>query len=208
MNNNILTFNKNENRYEVSYICIRWLNELLVSFVLLERKVKEEIVRNTQVNPEEAIHYTDLQELFDYRVSDTTQERKNQVLQSLCHSSSLQSLLDQEFRHTFEFFGYSEEAVRQQFDRISCYSRVSPSEEISCMADSRVTMKRKDVFDLFVEWVCQHPLNVPASDLSPHQQLACSFEVFLPFFFSLAVLQAAYEVFVMAKKNEMSWNMM
>lgn len=162
-------------------------------------------IGDMQVRPE-VMDYSDLQELFEYRVNDTTREKQEQVLQYLCPHSSLQSSLGKEFRSAGEFAGYSEEEVCRQFSRVSCYSQISPYEEMRCVANSTtLSMKRRDIFDLFVEWVCQHPLNVPALGLSPHQQLSCSFEMFLPDFFALAVLQVTYEVFVIVKKNGMSW---
>ena len=61
-----------------------------------------------------------------------------------------------------------------------------------------------DLFDLLVEWVLEHPFDLPDATLSPMQRLQCSFAAHLPGFFALAVVQAAYEVFVVAKKNGLS----
>ncbi|KAK8829262.1 hypothetical protein WA577_004528, partial [Blastocystis sp. JDR] len=178
-----LSFNEESKRYEISSLCVRWLNELLLSFALLEKKaVQDEVMRNAE-----------LDELFEYRRNVTTEQNQACVIHSL-HEA---------FRSSDGTPRFSEDAIREQFNRVVCYSLIPPPSEIPVFdTDSTVVeMRRMDVFDLFVEWILHHPLDLPSAKLSPMQRLQCSFAAYLPAFFALAVLQAAYEVFVIVKKN-------
>ena len=198
-----LSFNEETKRYEISSLCVRWLNELLLSFALLEKKVEQERVRHSQAVQDEVMRNAELEELFEYRVNVTTEQNQTRVIHSLRRVSFCLLSSDEAFHSSDGTPRFSEDAIREQFNRVVCYSLIPPPSETPVFdTDSTgVEMRRMDVFDLFVEWVLHHPLDLPSAKLSPMQRLQCSFAAYLPAFFALAVLQAAYEVFVIVKKN-------
>ena len=198
-----LSFNEESKRYEISSLCVRWLNELLVSFALLEKKAGEVRVCHSQAVQDEVMRNAELEELFEYRRNVTTEQNQACVIHSLRRVSFCLSSSDEAFRSSDGTPRFSEDAIREQFNRVVCYSLIPPPSETPVFnTDSTVVeMRRMDVFDLFVEWVLHHPLDLPSAKLSPMQRLQCSFAAYLPAFFALAVLQTAYEVFVIVKKN-------
>lgn len=201
-----LSFNEELKRYEISSLCVRWLNELLLSFALLEKKVEEERVRHPQAVQDEVRSHAELDELFEYRMNVTTEQNQARVIHSLCWPSLRLSSSDEAFRSSDGTPRFSEDAIREQFNRVVCYSLIPPPSEAPGFdaGSNAVEMRRVEVFDLFVEWVLEHPLDLPGTTLSPMQRLQCSFVGHLPAFFALAVVQAAYEVFVVVKKNGLS----
>ena len=198
-----LSFNEESKRYEISSLCVRWLNELLLSFALLEKKAGEVRVCHSQAVQDEVMRNAELDELFEYRVNVTTEQNQTRVIHSLRRVSFCLSSSDEAFRSSDGTPRFSEDAIREQFNRVVCYSLILPPSETPVFnTDSTgVEMRRMDVFDLFVEWVLHHPLDLPSAKLSPMQRLQCSFAAYLPAFFALAVLQTAYEVFVIVKRN-------
>ena len=69
-----LSFNEESKRYEISSLCVRWLNELLLSFALLEKKAGEVRVCPSQAVQDEVMRNAELDELFEYRRNVTTEQ--------------------------------------------------------------------------------------------------------------------------------------
>ena len=150
--------------------------------------------------------FRDLENVFEYRLEETTEENKERVWRSLCWVFFSCSPSDEELNAPENSARISEEIIRQQFDRITCYSCLPLSTEkpIDEAGIATAELREKGLFDLFVEWVLQHPLSLPELEISPRQQLQCAFEAYLPAFFTLAVFQALYEVFEIMRRNETS----
>ena len=67
-----------------------------------------------------------------------------------------------------------------------------------------VEEKRKDVFEMFVDWMTFHCVQFDDVEMSLLDRLQFTFELYLPSFFVLAHFQALYEIYIVASGNGMS----
>ena len=64
-----------------------------------------------------------------------------------------------------------------------------------------VEVKRKDVFEMFVDWMTFHCVQFDDVEMSLLDRLHFTFELYLPSFFVIAHFQALYEIYVVASGN-------